>query len=403
MKVLLSSIGSRGDVQPMLALALELRAQGHAARFCAPPNFRSWIEAFGFEFVPIGPDVREMARASGPATFALPTPEQRKMLAAGTVSAQFEVVGQAARGCDLLVACGVLQIAAPSIAQLQGIPSVFVAYAPVSLPSPDHPPPKMGPGHPRDLGGAENLALWKAEEENWNGLFGEALNGARAEAGLGPVDNVLRHVITGRPWLAADALLGPAPSATGMDIVTTGAWMVADESPLPDALERFLEAGEAPIYLGFGSMRGAGQSAPMLIEAVRAVGRRAIVSEGWGNLVPVDARGDCIAIADVNHAKLFPRVAVAVHHGGAGTTHAAAAAGMPQVIVPHHYDQPYWSWQVGRLGLGVAGPAREKLDGPGMAEALHECLCGAPKSKAQAFAAAMTRTGARDTTKKLGS
>ena len=377
----------------MLALAMELRASGHEARFCAPPNFGEWIESFGFEFVPIGPDVREMTRASSK-PFVMPTPEQRKALAAGTVRTQFEVVGQAARGCDLLVACGVLQIAAPSIARLQGIPSVFVAYAPVSLPSPDHAPPKMGPAHPQDLGGAGNLALWKAEEDNWNGLFGAALNEERAKAGLAPVDNVLRHVITERPWLAADPVLGPAPSSTGLEIVTTGAWMVADQSPLPPALEQFLDAGDPPVYLGFGSMRGAEQAAPVLIEAVRSVERRAIVSEGWGKLIPLDARNDCIAIGDVNHAKLFPRVAAVVHHGGAGTTHAAAAAGVPQVIVPHHYDQPYWARRVQALGIGMEGPAREKLETGGMIATLRECVSGDARKRSQAFAGRIDRAGA---------
>jgi len=394
MKVLLSSIGSRGDVQPMLALALELRTLGHTARFCAPPNFKAWIESYGFEFFPIGPDVREMAQAPGPTTFVMPTPEQRKLLAAGTVRAQFEVVGRAARACDRLIACGVLQIAAPSIAQLQGIPSVFVSYAPVSLPSPDHPPPKMDPGHPQDLTGDENLALWKAEEENWNGLFGEALNEERAKAGLGSVDNVLSHVITGRPWLAADSLLGPAPSVTGLDIVTTGAWMVSEETPLPDALESFLAAGDPPVYLGFGSMRGAEQAAPILIEAVRAVGRRAIVSEGWGKLKPIDAQADCIAIGDVNHAKLFRRVAAVVHHGGAGTTHAAAAAGAPQVIVPHHYDQPYWARRVHALRIGIASPPREELKLEAIVAALIEAT-GDLHANARAFSSRMSRTGTR--------
>src|SRR5690242_18754628 len=101
-------------------------------------------------------------------------------------------------------------------------------------------------------------------------------------------------------------------------------------------------------------MREERHTGAMLVQAATRAGRRAIVLRGWGDLGPADASSDCLVIDDVNHDALLPRVAVVVHHGGAGTTHAAARSGRPQVVVPHHYDQFYWARRVKRLGIGVA-------------------------------------------------
>jgi vancomycin aglycone glucosyltransferase len=108
--------------------------------------------------------------------------------------------------------------------------------------------------------------------------------------GLPPIDDVLRHVVTDHPWLATDPTLDPSPSAPGMSIVQTGAWILEDSSPLPSDLEKFLDAGQPPPYFGFGSMPVAGETGRTLIDAARAAGRRAIVSQGWGELGLVDQR-----------------------------------------------------------------------------------------------------------------
>src|SRR5918911_306692 len=102
MRVLLSTIGSRGDVQPPVALALQLRTQGQEVRLCVPPDFREWIEGLGFAVTPIGPELRAMT-ASRAAAAAPPTPERLRQLAEASVAAQFETIASAAQGCDLLV------------------------------------------------------------------------------------------------------------------------------------------------------------------------------------------------------------------------------------------------------------------------------------------------------------
>jgi len=118
--------------------------------------------------------------------------------------------------------------------------------------------------------------------------------------------------------------MAPAFPAAGMEIVQTGAWMLHDQTGLPDNLEEFLANGTPPSTWGFGSMRASDQTGRVLIEAARALGMRAILSQGWANLMPSDTGDDCLSIGDVNHEKLFERVAVVVHHGGAGTTQTPA-------------------------------------------------------------------------------
>jgi vancomycin aglycone glucosyltransferase len=394
MQVLLSSIGSRGDVQPIVALAVELQALGHRARLCVAPNFKEWIESYGLECTPIGPDLKKLTGGTVPGKPVLPSPEVLQQLADQTVRTQFQVVAEAARGCDLVVAAGALQIAARSIAEAQHIPYVFAAYCPAVLPSSKYPPPKMGGHFSFTLPESENLGLWKEDEESFN-KFSAVLNEERAKAGLVPIESVRPYMFTDRPWLAADPALASVFPLDGMQVVQTGAWMLSDQTPLPDDLETFLAAGAPPIFLGFGSMRASDQTAHVLVEAVRALGLRSILSQGWAGLTPGDAGTDCLSIGDVSHEKLFPRVAAIVHHGGAGTTATAARAGRAQVIIPHNYDQFFWAHQVQQLGVGVSGPLRDDLTMDALVPALRECLQPGVTTRAQALAGRMELHGAR--------
>jgi vancomycin aglycone glucosyltransferase len=207
------------------------------------------------------------------------------------------------------------------------------------------------------------------------------------------VDNVRAHILTGHPWLAADPALAPWQQTPDLDVVQTGAWIVPDERPLPAELEAFLEAGTPPVYVGFGSMPAPKDIARVAIEAIRAHGRRALVSRGWADLALTDDRDDCLAIGEVNHQALFGRVAAVVHHGGAGTTTTAARAGAPQVLVPRMADQPYWAGRVAELGIGAAhddpAPTTESLSA-----ALRTALTPQTRARATAVAGTIRTDGA---------
>jgi vancomycin aglycone glucosyltransferase len=401
MKVLISSIGSRGDVQPVLALALELKKLGHDASLCVAPNFKEWVESYGITCISIGPDLRKLTGGTLPAKPVLRSPEQLQQMADQSVRTQFQVIAEAAHGCDLILATGALQIATRSIAELQKVPYVFAAYCPAVLPSPHYPPPKMGGHYSFSLPETENLQLWGKNEEEFNSRFGATLNEERMKLGLEPVPSVQPHIFTDRPWLAADDVLAPVLPRSDLDVIQTGAWMLHDETPLPYDIDNFLNDGPPPIYLGFGSMRASEQTPDLLIEAVRALGFRSILHQGWANLMPSDNRNDCLSIGDVNHEMLFARVAAIVHHGGAGTTTAAARAGRPQVIIPHNYDQFYWAHRVQELGVGVSGPQRDDLTVNTLLQVLRECLRPELTTRAQALASRMELHGARITAERL--
>jgi vancomycin aglycone glucosyltransferase len=399
MRVLLSTIGSRGDVQPLVALALELRALGQEVRLCVPPDFRDWIEALGLLVTPIGPALRSTAKAN-PSAVPI-TPELRRQMIEGTVATQFETLAAAAAGCDLLVGATALQIAAPSIAERMGIPYVFAAFCPIVLPSPHHAPPVL-----TLLGDASTPAipdysdLWAQDARRWNDMWSPPINAQRASLGLPPVHDVRRYVLTDRPWLAADPTLAPWPDPADDAVFQTGAWILPDKRPLAPELEAFLDAGEPPVYFGFGSTRATENLSRMMIESARALGRRAIVSRGWADLSLPDDAPDCLALGEVNQQALFPRVAAVVHHGGAGTTTAAARAGAPQVVIPQHYDQPYWAQRVHQLGIGIA-----HVGGPPTTESLTNALEGALQPdvvvRAQAVKAAVRSDGAQAAARRL--
>jgi vancomycin aglycone glucosyltransferase len=405
MRVLLSTIGSRGDVQPLVALASQLRALGEQVRLCVPPDFREWIDSLGFPVTPIGPELRKLTAASPPATPAPPaplSPERRRQLAEGTVATQFETIAAAAQGCDMIVGATALQIAARSVAERMGIPYIFAAYCPNVLPSPHHAPPPLPPlpGQTPAPATADNRELWARDAERFNDLFGTALNSHRASMGLAPVRDVRSHIFTDRPWLAADPTLAPWPDPADQAVFQTGAWILPDERPLSAELETFLETGEPPVYFGFGSIRAPRDLSRVMIQTARALGRRAIVSRGWADLSLVDDEPDCLAIGEVNQQALFSRVAAVVHHGGSGTTTAAALAGAPQVVIPQMYDQHYWARRIHHLGIGTAHPAGTPTT-DSLTSALRHALQPDVAARARSIATAVRRDGAQAAAQRL--
>lgn len=355
MRVLLSTYGSRGDVEPMAALAVELQKLGVEAVVSAPPDqeFSELLARAGVPlasaFMPIRQWVGERAKPASTANF--------HKLASDMMAAQFDALSTAAKSCSTIVATGLFPSAsaARSVAELAGITYRHVTFCPLFLPSHHHRPFPY-PGHPLPPEVTDHRALWDFNARTMNALFGEALATHRSAVGLPPVDNARDHIFTDRPLLASDPVLWPWLATELCDAVQTGAWILPDKRPLPPELLAFIEAGEPPVYVGFGSMfmQSARVAAGMAIEAVRAQGRRMIVLRGWADLAPDGERSDCFVTGDVNQQALFPRMAAVMHHGGAGTTTAATRAGTPQVIVPQIVDQPFWASRIAGLGIGAA-------------------------------------------------
>jgi len=391
MRFLLSSWGSRGDIEPLAALALRLRELGAEVRACVPPDeeFAALFGRVGVTPIPLGPSTRSIA-----AGLKALAPDAAFRLAAELVAARFQTLLPVAEGCDAIVATGLMPAGARSVAEKLGIGYVLACFHIFGLPS-RHFSPASRPGRQSAPDETDNRVLWRQDAERVNALYLEPLNRGRAAIGLAPVDDVRDHVLTRSPWLAADPLLAPWWDLTDLELVQTGAWILPDDRPLPKELEAFLDAGEPPVYAGFGSMamRTSTDLGSVVIEAVRAHGRRAVLSRGWAELAATDASDDLFVVGDVNHQALFPRVAAVVHHGGAGTTTTAALAGAPQVIVPQIVDQPHWARRVAELGIGAAH------DGPvpttdSLAAALGRALAPGTRARATAVAAEIRRDGA---------
>ena len=390
-RFLLATWGSRGDVEPLAGLAVRLQELGADVRLSAPPDaeFADLLARVGVEHVPLGPSVRSVVAGARP-----PTAADAFRLAPALVAARFETLGRAAKGCDALLATGLLPAGARSVAELLGIPYVYACFQVVGLPSP-HFPPLGRPGLASPQEESDLRLLWEQDAQRVDALYGEALNSHRVAAGLSPVDNVRDHVFTERPWLAADPVLGPGLGLTDLALVQTGAWILPDERPLPDDLAAFLDAGEPPVYVGFGSMamRAAPDLAPVVVAAVRAQGRRVLLARGWADLVPVGDQDDCFPVGEVNQQSLFARVAAVVHHGGAGTTTTATRAGAPQVVVPQIADQPYWASRVSELGIGAAHDGQvPSVDT--LAAALQTALTPEVRTRARATAGRIRDDGA---------
>ncbi|NBM15700.1 glycosyltransferase [Streptomyces sp. GC420] len=385
MRVVLSTWGSRGDVEPLAGLAVRLRELGAEVRVCAPPDkeFAALLARAGVPLVPLGPTVRSVVTGEKP-----PSAADAFRLAAELVAARFDTLAAAAEGCDALLATGLMPAGARSVAEKLGIRYVFACFHTFGLPS-RHFPPGARPGRQSSPEETDLKVLWEEDAQRVNALYGEALNRHRAAIGMPPVDNVRDHVFTDRALLAADPVLVPWRDMTELDLVQTGAWILPDERPLPEELEAFLDAGAPPVYVGFGSMamHTSPDLARVVVRAVRAHGRRVLVARGWADLALIDDRDDCFAVGEVNQQALFGRVAAVVHHGGAGTTTTAARAGAPQVVVPQFADQPYMAARVAELGIGTAH------DGPApTAESLSAALGTAlsPETRARARAVAGT-------------
>jgi UDP:flavonoid glycosyltransferase YjiC (YdhE family) len=343
MRITLAAEGSRGDVHPLLALGERFLRLGHDVLVCAPPNFRAVTEEREMEFAPVGRDTRELlTECAGAVTaggFRL-IRETESLLRDG-VARQLERVPELTRGSDLIVGAGV-QVGARAVIPTRRLPRWI------------------------------NRPAWRFTKLLFNHLMLQSINERLANAGAAPVKTAIDYVLAERPVLAADAELAPAPAECPHAIEQIPCLHPLDGPALPEKLEAFLDRGPPPVYLGFGSMTDPDPEATtrQVLAAVTAAGVRAVIAQGWAGLARGPLPEGVFATGPVAHARLFPRTAAVIHHGGAGTTTTAARAGVPQIVIPHLLDQFYWSSRVTQLGLGPPPVPRHRLTAVHLAEVL---------------------------------
>ncbi|ANZ43295.1 glycosyl transferase family 1 [Lentzea guizhouensis] len=275
-------------------------------------------------------------------------------------------VGAVARSSGADVVVHTPSVPAQHAAEALGVPAVLAALQPGWVPTSEFPCPMVPlPRLPRFLNRATYLTV-SATLRAYSGV----VNAWRTDdlglpRGQGP-----RHALV---LQAFSSLVTPVDPTWQDSVRTTGFWYLPRVTTwTPDAaLKAFLEAGPAPVYVGFGSMAGrdAQRTGDIVAEAVRAAGVRAIVATGWGGLA-ARSSDDLLVIDQAPHDWLFGKVAAVVHHGGGGTTAAALAAGVPQVVCPFVADQPHWAQRMHAVGVAPQPLLHKKLTVASLAEAI---------------------------------
>lgn len=372
---------TRGGVQPYAALGVGLQAAGHEVRMVAPSDFAALMAAEGLQLAPLSGSIQADLRGASQATSRGPIAALRfigRELAPRVRTWTRETL-EACDGVDVVTGGVAGMIVGLSVAERLGVPFVPTYLQPVDAPTDAYPgvllsrtPTWLGSWGRRLSHTASDAALWAA--------FRRPMASARTEV-LGLSGRAT--AADGQPVLygfSRHVLQVPPRDPTARHV--TGYWrlVTAPEWRPPPALEEFVARGGPVVSVGFGSMPDdhAERVTDLVLAAARDAGVRVVLLSGWGGLAALPLSDDAVAVDEVPHDWLFPRVAAAVHHGGAGTTGAALRAGIPAVVVPFTADQPFWAARVADLGAGPAPIPRKRLTADRLADALRRAVTDGP-------------------------
>ncbi|AOJ27939.1 glycosyltransferase [Burkholderia seminalis] len=384
MKLVIATYGTEGDTRPLAALGRALMDAGHDVRLLADAATLGAAAALGVPSAPLSGEIRRAIAPQGALADAVrgrggfhDTSKALAAIANANTAAWMREVADASDGCDALLVSGLASFVGLSVAEYRRVPAIGTGMIPITptagFASPFLPPGKVPGWLNRASHRFVNALLWQA--------FRNSTNAARAGVcGLPP----RKHVWTDHPMLygVSPALLS-GPADWPPNVWACGQWRVDGRAWAPPCdLSAFLESGVPPVYIGFGSMAGFDRAA-MADALTRALaGRRALFYPGWSGIEASMLPAHVRVIGDTPHDWLFPRVSMAIHHGGSGTTHSAARAGIPSVVVPFAGDQFFWADRLQRLGVADAPVAGRRVD----AAALARAIAFAERSETQARA-----------------
>jgi len=360
-RIVLTSFGSYGDVNPYLGLALTLRGRGHDPVLALPPAYRSAAEREGLRFHPTRPDVnihdrKLAARIMDPARGTDVTFGE---LLIPNLATTVEDLREVVDGADLLVTHPA-SLAGPIVAEERGLPWVSTVLSPMSFFSVEDPMvPAPAPWlHAITSRSRTAARLFRWQTDRLTRKWAEPIQRFRVARGLPPGENPILagqhspHLVLG----LFSRLLGEPQPDWPDRVVVTGAVLYNGSGPpvLDSPLREFLDAGEPPIVftLGTSAVGAAGSFYEVSADAVRRLGRRAVLLVGRHEENLPTVAGHDIFLADfARHDGLFPRAEVIVHQGGAGTLHQALRSGRPMLVVPHAHDQPDNAHKAERMGV----------------------------------------------------
>ncbi len=385
MKISILTMGSRGDVQPYLALGLALQKAGAQVQIATLEMFAEFVRGLGLECYPIPGDLASVMnsavadntrQADNPLKFARSFNELKRL-----GMALQEHFFAACQEADLVVYHPGMTIGYFA-AQERGIPSVLAAPFPMAA-TRAHPALIFYSG-PR-LGATYNLLTHRIFQQLfWTVSRGGVADFWKQQFGRLPADfgsPFPRQTSATHPTVVScSPHIFPQAADFPPHVHQTGFWVLEDEPGWipPVALTDFLERGPKPIYIGFGSIgdpKQATQTTRLMLEALARSGQRGVLATGWSGMPEGISLPESVYLLEsAPHAWLFPRMAAVVHHGGAGTTAAGLRAGVPAVVIPHGLDQPAWGQRVYELGVAARPIPRKKLTAENLAGAIQFVL-----------------------------
>jgi UDP:flavonoid glycosyltransferase YjiC (YdhE family) len=386
MRIAIVAPGSRGDVEPYIALGKGLEEAGHIVRLVTHQNFETLVKSHGIEIWPIESNVQDIAQSkemSGrleKGNFLSIMSQMAKEAKRGAIHLA-EGGSAACEGMDMVLAgIGGLFVGL-SLAEKFELPFLQAYYIPFT-------PTRAYPSFPFSqlpswFGGSVNrLSYHLTRQIMWQSyrsadrLARQKVLDLPAAPFWGPYKSDRVHH---RPILYGfSPSVIPQPSDWDDSIHVTGYWFLdpPDDWTPPRALIDFLEAGSPPVYVGFGSMsnRKPEETADLVLQALARTQQRGIMLSGWSGLHKADFPDSVFMLDYIPFSWLFPRVAAVVHHGGAGTTAAGLRAGVPSIVIPFFGDQPFWGQRVAELGVGPEPIPRRKLTVERLAQAIQKAL-----------------------------
>jgi len=384
MQITIIAGGSRGDVQPYVALGKGLKEAGHTVRVLSSDDFHDLVTDYGLDFFTTGGSAQAVAQEM---QAQLERGNMLKILGQMRQASERQAV-QAAKlglvacqGSDLILGGLSGLFSGQALSEKLGIPlmlAYLVPFVPTSaFPSALTPIPQSP------------LTQWLnkpshhiAQQMMWQSFRGADTNARTQVLDLppgsfwGPFSIIKKQKQPVLFGYSPEVL--PHPKDWDASLHVTGYWFL--EPPTgwepPVDLMNFLQAGPPPIYIGFGSMSSSNpeETADMVLQALARTGQRGVLYAGWGGLEKEQLPESVFMTASVPHTWLFPRMAAVVHHGGVGTTAAGLAAGVPSIIVPFFADQPFWGQRVHQLGVGPKPIPRKRLTVDNLTEALRRAI-----------------------------
>jgi sterol 3beta-glucosyltransferase len=387
-RIFISTFGTRGDIQPFVALAKGLAAVGHVVTICTAEGFKQFIQEHGLNYSHMNNTMLELVYevVEGKRTLVRLI---KPMLCAMRQSLNDEFAAAQAFSPDLII-YHPKALGSYHIAEKLRIPAILSLPLPFYTPTSAFPNPFFSR---LNFGPLFNRLTYKFARLS-SALFTRMTNRFRAEVlGLPPrrlfadllVDASARQVPVLYPY---SKHVLPIPEDFPEHVHVTGYWFLdhsTDWHP-PADLVHFLESGSAPIYVGFGSMGDSRsvERTQMVLGAVSIARKRAVIATGWGGISANEIIPDAYVASDIPHDWLFPRMAAVIHHGGAGTTAAGLRAGKPTIICPFLGDQPFWGEVVYKGGFGPRPIQKKHLSATRLAAAITEATqSGSIREKAE--------------------